>query len=60
MTGNDGKQSIAFSFWEEKQKEENVITYTDTSMTEENASAQTVHFFAKAVRSGQAQRGGED
>lgn len=49
-----------FGFWGEKQKEENVITYTDTSITEENASARTAHFRAKAVHAGQAQSAGEE
>ena len=60
MTGNEGKQSFPFSFWGEKQKEENVMMYTNTSIMEENARAWTVHFFAKAVYSGQAQGSGED
>lgn len=60
MTGNEGKQSFPFIFWGEKQKEKNVIMYTNASIKKEDVSARTVHAFAKAVHSGQAQRGGEN
>lgn len=59
VTGNEGKQCFPFSFWREKQAE-SIIVYTNTCITEENTSAQTMHVFAKAVHSGQEQSGGED
>ena len=39
---------------------EKVVMYRDTSIKKENAGARTMHVLAKAVHSGQPQRGGEE
>lgn len=57
MTGNEGKTKLPLQLLGREMEEKVKMYKMCPFIMEENLSSRTVHFFAKAVHSEQAQRG---